>query len=100
MSIVVVSLVGFYLSMMSGIFKGSVFIKIMSYIPFISELLAPSLYIMGEINLFDLIISIVLLILVIFLLIKYGLRIYKVGILNYSETNLWKKMFKAMKEEK
>ena len=32
--IVIVSLIGFYLSMMAGLFKGSIFIKIMSYIPF------------------------------------------------------------------
>ena len=54
---------------------------------------------MGEITLFDLLGSIVLLILFIYLLFKYGMRIYKVGILNYSQTGLWKKMFKAVKEK-
>ena len=97
--IVVVSLIGYYLSIMAGLFKGSTFIRIMSYIPFVSSMLAPSLYVMGEITLFDLLGSILLLILVIYLLIKYGLRIYKVGILNYSQTGLWKKMFKAVKEK-
>lgn len=97
--IVIICLAGYYLSMMAGIFKGSIFIKIMSYIPFVSSMLAPSLYIMGEITLFDLLGSIGLLILVIFLLIKYGLRIYKVGILNYSQSGLWKKMFKAVREK-
>lgn len=95
--IVIVSLIGYYLSMMAGLFKGSIFIKIMSYVPFISSMLAPSLYAMGEITLIDLCGSIALLILTIYLLIKYGLRIYKVGILNYSQTGLWKKMFKAMR---
>lgn len=95
--IVIVSLIGYYLSMMAGLFKGSIFIKIMSYVPFISSMLAPSLYVMGEITLIDLCGSIALLILTIYLLIKYGLRIYKVGILNYSQTGLWKKMFKAMR---
>ncbi len=97
--IVIISLVGYYLSMMAGVFKGSLFIKIMCYVPFISSMLAPTMYVMGQITLFDLIGSIVLLVLVIWLLIKYGLRIYKVGILNYSQTGLWKKMFKAMKEK-
>ena len=97
--IVVVSLIGYYLSIMAGLFKGSIFIRVMSYIPFVSSMLAPSLYVMGEITLFDLLGSILLLILVIYLLIKYGLRIYKVGILNYSQTGLWKKMFKAVKEK-
>ena len=96
--IVIISLVGYYLSMMASMFNGSVFIKIMSYLPFISSLLSPTLYVMGEIGLIDLMISILLLIGTIYLLIKYGLRIYKVGILNYSQSGLWKKMFKAMKE--
>jgi len=96
--IVIISLVGYYLSMMASMFKGSIFIKLMSYVPFISSLLSPTLYIMGEIGLIDLIISILLLIGTIYLLVKYGLRIYKAGILNYSQSGLWKKMFKAMKE--
>ena len=96
--IVVVSLVGYYLAIMSGLFKGSLFIRIMSYIPLISSMLAPTLYVMGEITIFDLVGSIILLIGLIYLLIKYGLRIYKVGILNYSGNGLWKKIFKAVKE--
>ena len=97
--IVIVLLAGYYLSMMAGVFKGSVFIRIMSYIRFVSSLLAPTLYVMGEITWIDLVGSVALLLLVIFLLIKYGLRIYKVGILNYSQSGLWKKMFKAIKEK-
>ena len=97
--IMFISIIGYYLSVMSGMFKGSIFIKIMSYIPFISSLLAPTLYVMGEVNVFDLIFSILLLIGTNYVLIKYGLRIYKVGILNYSGNGLWKKMFKALKEK-
>jgi ABC-2 type transport system permease protein len=96
--IVIISLIGYYLSMMASMFSGSVFIKIMSYIPFISSMLSPTLYVMGEIGVIDLVISIGLLLGTIYILIKYGLRIYKVGILNYSQSGLWKKMFKAMKE--
>jgi ABC-2 type transport system permease protein len=97
--IMVVSLVSFYLAVAAGMFKGSLFIKIASYIPFISAMLSPTLYVLGEITFIDLIVSILLLIGTINILIKYGLRIYKVGILNYSGTNLWKRMFKAIKEK-
>ena len=97
--LVVVTLAGYYLSIMAGLFKGSLFIKIMSYIPFISALLAPTLYVMGDITIVDLIISILLIIGIIYIFIKYGLKIYKVGILNYSGNDLWKKMFKAIKEK-
>lgn len=95
--IVIVSLLGYYLSTMAGMFKGSIFIRIVSYIPFISSMLSPTLYVLGEITIFDLLGSFLLLIGMIYLLIKYGLRIYKVGILNYSGSGLWKKMFKAIK---
>lgn len=97
--IVIISLVGYYLSMMTSLFSGSTFIRIMSYIPFISSMLAPTLYVMGEIGIVDLLISIVLLIGTIYLLIKYGLRIYKVGILNYSQSELWKKMINAVRRK-
>lgn len=96
--IVIVLLVGYYLAMMAGVFKGAIFIKILSYVPLISAILSPSLLVLGQIGIFDIIISIILTIVTNYLLIKYGLKIYKVGILNYSSKDLWKKMFKAVKE--
>ena len=97
--IVIISLLGYYLTLMAVMFDGSMFIKIVSYIPFISSLLSPALLALGQIGIIDMCISIVLTILVVFILYKYGLRIYKVGILNYSSTDLWKKMFKAIKDK-
>ena len=97
--LLVISVIGYYLIFLSAAFPGSLFIKIVACIPLISISLAPSLLISGEIGVGVVIISIVLLALLDYLLIKYGLKIYKVGILNYSESNLWKKMFKAIKEK-
>ncbi len=97
--IIIINLVGYYLTMMAALFDGSMFIRIMSYVPFISSLLSPALLALGQIGMIDITISIVLSIGTVFLLYKYGLRIYKVGILNYSSNGLWKKMFKAMKNK-
>ena len=97
--IIIISLAGYYLSIMAAMFEGSLFIKILAYLPFISSLLAPSLLILGQIQLIDFVVSVIILILTIYVLYKYGLKIYKVGILNYSSTGLWKKMFKAIKEK-
>ena len=94
----VILLVGFYLAIMSSMFDGSLFIRIISYIPFISAILSPSLLLSGVIGIKDIILSSLLMIAVIYLLIKYGLKIYKEGILNYSSNKLWKKMFKALKD--
>ena len=97
--LLVISIIGYYLIFLSAAFPGSLFIKIVACIPLISISLAPSLLLSGEIGISVVIIGIILVALLDYLLIKYGLKIYKVGILNYSETNLWKKMFKAVKEK-
>ena len=97
--LVIISVIGYYLIFISTTFPGSLFIKIVSTLPLISLSLAPSLILSGQISSITLIIGIILLALLDYVLIKYGLRIYKVGILNYSETNLWKKIFKAIKSK-
>lgn len=88
---------GYYLAMLSPTFEGSTFIRVVSYMPFISGLVSPVLLVIGEITVWDILFSTVLLIGTVMVLIKYGLRVYKVGILNYSTTQLWTKMFKAVK---
>lgn len=95
--LMVISIIGYYLIMVSAMFPGSVFIKVISTIPLISISLAPSLLLSGEIGVGIVIIAIILLIILDYILVKYGLKVYKVGILNYSESNLWTKMFKAIK---
>lgn len=97
--IVVTLLLGYYLSIMAGMFKGSLFIKILSCIPFISAILSPSLLVMGQIGVIEVLISIILILATIFLLVKYGIRIYKVGILNYSSTGIWKKILKSLRNK-
>lgn len=97
--IVFILLAGYYLAIMAGMFQGSIFLKIAGYIPLISCLLAPTLYIMGEIGILDILIAIILLIGLLYLLIKYGMKIYKVGILNYSNEKVWSKFIKAFRKE-
>lgn len=97
--IVIVLLLGYYLSMVAGMFEGSLFIKILSFFPFISAILSPSLLVLGQIGIIEIIISTIIMIFTIYILVKYGLRIYKVGILNYSSTGMWKKMFKSLRNK-
>lgn len=97
--IVFIILAGYYLAIMAGMFQGSIFLKIAGYIPLISCLLAPTLYIMGEISILDILIAIILLIGLLYLLVRYGMKIYKVGILNYSNEKVWSKFIKAFRKE-
>ena len=93
--IMMICLLGYYLAIMAGMFEGSVLIRILSYVPFISCLLGPALLVIGEIGILDIGISVLLLCLFIYIMTKYGLKIYKVGILNYSTDKMWKRLFKA-----
>ncbi len=95
--IMIISLIGYYLAIMAGMFQGSILIKILSYVPFLSCLISPSLLLMGQISIIDVIISIIILVLFIFLLVRFGLKIYKVGILNYSNEKVWSRLAKAVK---
>ena len=97
--IMIILLVGYYLAIMASTFKGALFIHILSYVPLISAILSPSLLVIGQVGIIDVIISIGITILFDYLLIHFGLKIYKVGILNYSSEGLWKKMFKALKQK-
>lgn len=95
--LMIVLMLGYYIGIMAAAFKGSIFIRIISYIPFLSSMVAPITYILGETTIVDLGISAVVLLITCFFLFKYGIRIYKVGILNYSSKDLWKKVFKSLK---
>ena len=97
--IMLVLLAGYYLAIMAGMFDGSTLIRVLSYVPFLSCLIAPSLYIIGQITMIDVIIAILILILTIFLMTKYGLKIYKIGILNYSKEKIWTRFAKAIKSK-
>ena len=96
--VMVFLMLGYFISIYAAAFQGSSFIKIAAYVPFLSGIVAPVMYTLGEITIGGLCVAILLLIIVCFLLYKYGLKVYKVGILNYSSSNLWQKIFKAMKD--
>ena len=94
--LMIIMLVGYYVALMAVMFDGSVFIHVLGYIPLLSVMVAPTLYLIGEMSLLSLALSTLLTVVVTYFLYKYGLRIYKVGILNYSSSKLWRKMFKSL----
>lgn len=95
--IMIICFISYYLAAMSSMFNGSIFIRVLSYLPFVSFLLSPALLMIGQIGIIDILISIVLLLIVNYVMAKYGLKIYKIGILNYSTDKMWKRIFKAAK---
>ena len=96
--LVIILIVGYYLSVMAGVFKGSIFIKILSFFPLISAILSPSLLVLGQVSVLEVMLSVLIMIATIVILLKYGMKIYKIGILNYSSDGMWKKLFKSLKD--
>lgn len=95
--VMLVSVIGYYLAISASMFNGSILIRILSYVPFLSAYLCPTLYIIGDISIFDIIISVIIMILFIFILLKYGLKVYKNGILNYSTEKVWNRFKKIIR---
>lgn len=95
--LMLVLLAGYYIAMMASTFEGALFIKIVGFIPMLSFLVAPIIYLLGQITLLELILSTIICGVFTYLLFHFGLKIYKVGILNYSSQDLWKKIFKSIK---
>lgn len=95
--IIFICLIGYYLAIMAGMFDGSILIKVLSFVPFISCLLAPALLMIGQISILEVVIAIVIMVVFDFLVMKYGLKIYKIGILNYSTDKMWSRILKAAK---
>lgn len=96
--LMIILLVGYYIAIMASAFEGALFVKVMAYIPMLSFLIAPVIFLLGQISIFELALSTLICGVVTYLLFHFGLRIYKVGILNYSSQDLWKKIFKSLKE--
>lgn len=93
----IIMIIGYYVAMMASVFDGSIFVKIMSYIPMLSALIAPVIYMLDQTTLIDLLLANIICLVAVYITYYFGLRIYKVGILNYSSSNLWKKVFKSMR---
>ena len=92
--------ISFYIALLAALFEGSLFIKVMSYVPLISFMVAPTLYMLNQISIVSVIISTIIQLLFLIIIYYYGIRIYRVGILNYSGDHLWKKILKAIKQKK
>lgn len=98
--LMLIMMIGYYMALMSVVFDGSLFINILGYVPLISIMIAPTLYLTGVMSLAGLCASALITVVTSGILYRYGLRIYKVGILNYSSSKLWKKMFKSLRKAK
>ncbi len=97
--LMIILLVGYYIAIMASQFDGALFIKIISYVPLLSFLVAPVIFMLGQTTLIELGLSTIICIAFCVVFFKYGLRIYKVGILNYSSSKLWKKIFKSINQK-
>jgi len=98
--LMIILLAAFYSAIFSYIFEGSVFIKTLGFIPIFSPMLAPVLYFGDQFTLVETMISFAILAVFNIVLIKYGLKLYRASILNYSDEKFFKRLLKVMKMSK
>lgn len=88
---------GYYISVVVPIMENDSLNKLVSLIPFTSPFITPGRFIANNLSSFDLLASIVLLILAIILLAYISIRVYSNAILNYGTKLSIKEVFKMYK---
>ena len=96
--IMVIGLVSFYIGIFGITAPEAPFIKIMSMIPFISPYIMPLRVATMTVSTSMIWLSIALNLLVIMIILAFGARVYKNGVLNYSGESVIKKFIQATKK--
>lgn len=96
--IMIIGVVSFYIGIFGITSPEAPFIKIMSMIPFISPYIMPLRIATMTVSTLMIWLSIALNIVVIILVLTFGARVYKNGILNYSGDSVFKKFIQATKK--
>lgn len=98
--IMLLLVIGFYIGIFTSFTPGASFVKILGYLPFFSPILAPMLLINGAYEWYNALISLVILGAFDVLIIKYGLPIYRVSLLDYSQDKVFVKLKAMIKKAK
>ena len=96
--IMIIGMVSFYIGIFGMSSPEAPFIKIMSMIPFISPYIMPLRIATMTVSIPMIWISIALNIAVIIIILTFGSRVYKNGVLNYSGDSVFKKFIQATKK--
>jgi ABC-2 type transport system permease protein len=85
-------LIGYYMTIFLPILDATGIIKVFSFVPFFSTMVAPMAYIRGTISLLEALLSLGSLIVFIVVFIYYISPVYRVAILSYDETKFIKRI--------
>jgi ABC-2 type transport system permease protein len=98
--VMIMLLISFYSAMANTIFQGSYFLIALAYFPFFSPILAPVLYASSAISLLELTIIFGISCLTLWFVIHFGIQIYRVAILDYSQKDVMKRLLKNIRHRK
>lgn len=96
--IMIIGLVSFYIGIFGMTSPEAPFIKIMSMIPFVSPYIMPLRIATMTVSTSMIWLSILLNLLVIIIVLAFGSRVYKNGVLNYSGDSVMKKFIQSIKK--
>ena len=91
--IMIIIIVGFFVSMASLAMPGNAIVKVASYVPITSFFAMPLRNAMGSVTLIENLISYVILLLFAFLTMRFSARVYRFGTIYYGNKIRWRALF-------
>jgi len=98
--VMILMILGFYTAIFAPLFDGALFSQIMAYIPFFTLMLAPGLYISGDISIIEVITMVSIQIVSILSIYSIGVPLYKQSVLDYSSEGVFKRFIKNLKRSR
>ena len=96
----IVLMIGYFASIFANAANSATLIRVLSYIPFTSPMVTAGAYFSGHIYGWEVIISVVILLITVFLVALILAPIYRASILSYDEGKLFKRIKKIIKSSK
>ena len=96
----IVLMIGYFASIFANAANSTTLIRVLSYIPFTSPMVTAGAYFSGHIYGWEVIISVIILLITVFLVALMLAPIYRASILSYDEGKLFKRIKKIIKSSK
>jgi ABC-2 type transport system permease protein len=95
--LMIVMVVGFYIGLFTIFVPDTTFAVIMAHIPLFSLMIAPALWVSGVLQWWNIAIIILLQVLTVYFLYRYGAKMYKQAILDYSGQGVFQRLWKILR---
>lgn len=95
--LMITMVIGFYIGLFSIFVPDTIFSIVIAHIPLFSLFIAPALWVSGVLTWINIMIIVVIQFALVYVLYRYGAKIYKQAILDYSGQSVFKRLWKVVR---